>query len=75
MSSKDYLQKIIEMNKKIKMHNRLDSNILKKLYNEQLMISDNMRKSNITISKTIIPYMKDNVSDLFYHVPELIKII
>lgn len=73
MSSKDYLQKIIEVNKKIKMHNRLDSSLLKKLYSEQLMISDNMRKSNITISKTIIPYMKDNVSDLFYHVPELIK--
>src|SRR6056300_1385457 len=72
MSCKECLKKIINISKRIK-SNKIDDKLLRKLYNEQLLVMENMRKFKIKINKTIIPYIKDNESDLFHHVPVKIK--
>jgi len=72
MSCTECLKKIANISKKMK-SNKIDDKLLRKMYNEQLLIMDNIRKLKIKINKTIIPYIKDNESDLFHHIPLKIK--
>ena len=73
MSCTECLKKIANISKKMKLNKKIDDKLLRKLYNEQLLVVENMRKFKIKINKTIIPYIKDNESDLFHHVPVKIK--
>ena len=59
MSCTECLKKIANISKKMK-SNKIDDKLLRKMYNEQLLIMDNIRKLKIKINKTIIPYIKDN---------------